>query len=178
MEPTRHYYECVESNGKTLIRRPKSADALLGNRKTSHSANWRVGKSSHDETSTPERIRTSNLRFRRPMLYPIELRVQEGRHGTSRKAEIITADQPLERPLQLNFSPRLGLVPSESAHLKNARGGPARPRRAPLQAPEAVRVKSLRGRGGDPERAAMRLGKAAPSSCKSRCFIVSPDGAE
>jgi hypothetical protein len=25
--------------------------------------------------STPERIRTSNLRFRRPMLYPIELRV-------------------------------------------------------------------------------------------------------
>jgi hypothetical protein len=27
--------------------------------------------------STPERIRTSNLRFRRPMLYPIELRVLE-----------------------------------------------------------------------------------------------------
>jgi integrase len=28
--------------------------------------------------NTPERIRTSNLRFRRPMLYPIELRVQRG----------------------------------------------------------------------------------------------------
>ena len=27
--------------------------------------------------STPERIRTSNLRFRRPMLYPVELRVRE-----------------------------------------------------------------------------------------------------
>ncbi len=27
-------------------------------------------------SSTPERIRTSNLRFRRPMLYPIELRVR------------------------------------------------------------------------------------------------------
>ena len=26
--------------------------------------------------STPQRIRTSNLRFRRPMLYPIELGVQ------------------------------------------------------------------------------------------------------
>jgi hypothetical protein len=26
--------------------------------------------------NTPERIRTSNLRFRRPMLYPIELRVR------------------------------------------------------------------------------------------------------
>ena len=26
--------------------------------------------------STPERVRTSNLRFRRPMLYPVELRVQ------------------------------------------------------------------------------------------------------
>jgi signal transduction histidine kinase len=29
----RHYYECVEPNGKTLIRRPESADALLGRRK-------------------------------------------------------------------------------------------------------------------------------------------------
>ncbi len=26
--------------------------------------------------STPERIRTSNLRFRRPLLYPVELRVR------------------------------------------------------------------------------------------------------
>ena len=30
------------------------------------------------EENTPERIRTSNLRFRRPMLYPIELRVLNG----------------------------------------------------------------------------------------------------
>ena len=28
------------------------------------------------ESNTPQRIRTSNLRFRRPMLYPIELGVQ------------------------------------------------------------------------------------------------------
>ena len=28
--------------------------------------------------STPERVRTSNLRFRRPMLYPIELQVHIG----------------------------------------------------------------------------------------------------
>jgi hypothetical protein len=29
-----------------------------------------------DRTSTPDTVRTCNLRFRRPMLYPIELRVQ------------------------------------------------------------------------------------------------------
>src|SRR5436309_1614869 len=33
--------------------------------------------------NTPERIRTSNLRFRRPMLYPIELRVQWDLSGAS-----------------------------------------------------------------------------------------------
>ena len=30
--------------------------------------------------STPQRIRTSNLRFRRPMLYPIELGVRSQNH--------------------------------------------------------------------------------------------------
>jgi PemK-like, MazF-like toxin of type II toxin-antitoxin system len=30
--------------------------------------------------NTPERVRTSNLRFRRPMLYPIELRVRVASH--------------------------------------------------------------------------------------------------
>ena len=30
--------------------------------------------------NTPERIRTSNLRFRRPMLYPVELRVRLSRY--------------------------------------------------------------------------------------------------
>ncbi len=35
---------------------------------------------SHAGGSTPERIRTSNLRFRRPMLYPVELRVRGHRH--------------------------------------------------------------------------------------------------
>ena len=33
-------------------------------------------KSMKKRVSTPERIRTSNLRFRRPMLYPIELQVR------------------------------------------------------------------------------------------------------
>ena len=33
--------------------------------------------------NTPERIRTSNLRFRRPMLYPIELRVQRVGAGST-----------------------------------------------------------------------------------------------
>jgi hypothetical protein len=35
--------------------------------------------------STPQRIRTSNLRFRRPMLYPIELGVHAAEAVASRK---------------------------------------------------------------------------------------------
>ncbi len=35
-------------------------------------------ESNRRKSSTPQRIRTSNLRFRRPMLYPVELGVQIG----------------------------------------------------------------------------------------------------
>ncbi len=44
-----------------------------------------LGNQSHQESSsdksTPQRIRTSNLRFRRPMLYPVELGVLGGGSG-------------------------------------------------------------------------------------------------
>ena len=39
--------------------------------------------------STPERIRTSNLRFRRPMLYPVELRVlMQGLNDTEKRPAV------------------------------------------------------------------------------------------
>ena len=36
---------------------------------------------SRSESGVPERIRTSSLRFRKPLLYPAELRGRDGRWG-------------------------------------------------------------------------------------------------
>ena len=56
--------------------------------------------------NTPERIRTSNLRFRRPMLYPIELRVRaiavrDRKGNISRSGRSRQLDRARERALRM-----------------------------------------------------------------------------
>ena len=74
------------SDGKGAARAFRAPDPPAGNglglaaRRTAvspRSQSWGHGPGhSSSKISTPQRIRTSNLRFRRPMLYPIELGVR------------------------------------------------------------------------------------------------------
>ena len=80
-------------------------------------ARWRE---SLKPQNTPRRARTCNLRFRRPMLYPIELGVRAA-----------TAGRPANRASE-SISPAAGVCKPTPVDVKNARSGPdRRPRTVP-----------------------------------------------
>src|SRR4051794_21368127 len=91
--------------------------------------------------SAPERIRTSDLRFRRPTLYPAELRARaEASVGGSRGAERAGFEPAMEREPHTRLA---GECLQPLGHLSGLGGASVNPGRSPTAEREMMRTMSI-----------------------------------